>query len=589
MIKGVVSENKIKSVLSGGFLWSKYLAIQSTLLYSGRTGLVLNEKNGNDATIFPPVFRGNGSTHYNFVSNNHLSGDEWIMYMDVILSSDSPQTGFWLYGSSYMRTEGSQWRIILADGVNVRTILISYTTLPLESRKYTFKIVHTLTDTKVYESDNLVSTTEGTFSTMPNAGSSFCSRGNFDIMGNTACMLRILIYGDLEETIIRGHYIFTGEEELYNLADREKYHGDVVNYVSDCQDFNILGSQYLLDNGLPEWHPTQIVPFLIGFNESESAETALEIFDRSNTTRQTDYSRASDYYESTNLATKCRYHSYELFPNSILSLLFEDDYKNVVFSKTIMDEGIYDIRFAAFQSQQTEEQTNWILNYFQDTAFDNGKMLIQYDGSYLGITTYLHPVMVAEGLKATYYVRVDQIGEPGFPTWDNLKGMIPGGCELQCHSVDHLREDELTQEELIAQFEGVNAAFIANELEAPVHHAYPYGYYDEDVLNWIPPYRLTGRGADVTFDNYEVQWKNLQKYEIKAYTQGITDESMAVLKANMDEAKLKKSIIIMYRHNGIPEENGEGITVADFTEIVQYGKAIGLDFITMSELYDLLV
>jgi lysophospholipase L1-like esterase len=51
-----------------------------------------------------------------------------------------------------------------------------------------------------------------------------------------------------------------------------------------------------------------LFPSLIGFNESGSLDVKLEIFDRSNITRQTAASRAGIFYDTTSLATKCRYY-----------------------------------------------------------------------------------------------------------------------------------------------------------------------------------------------------------------------------------------------------------------------------------------
>jgi len=72
-------------------------------------------------------------------------------------------------------------------------------------------------------------------------------------------------------------------------------------------------------------------PCLIGFNETADADSRLEIFDRSNTTRQEDISRSSTYYDSTNLSTKSRYHASECLFIDNLMALFKTGYKNRIF------------------------------------------------------------------------------------------------------------------------------------------------------------------------------------------------------------------------------------------------------------------
>ena len=70
---------------------------------------------------------------------------------------------------------------------------------------------------------------------------------------------------------------------------------------------------------------------LIGFNEAGSADTKLNIFDRSNTTIQTAISRASAYYDATSTATKHRFHTSELAPYEKVLTWYNTNYQDRVF------------------------------------------------------------------------------------------------------------------------------------------------------------------------------------------------------------------------------------------------------------------
>jgi hypothetical protein len=70
--------------------------------------------------------------------------------------------------------------------------------------------------------------------------------------------------------------------------------------------------------------------FIIGFNPTGSADSRLEIFDRSNTTRQEDISRSASDYNSASLVTKCRYFSYSLYL-PIIESYFKTGYKHRIF------------------------------------------------------------------------------------------------------------------------------------------------------------------------------------------------------------------------------------------------------------------
>jgi len=78
---------------------------------------------------------------------------------------------------------------------------------------------------------------------------------------------------------------------------------------------------------------------LVGFNETGAADTELEIFDRSNATRQTVASRASIYYDTTSLATRCRYNVKEIADPRFYDTFFETDYQDRVFGKVLLDNG----------------------------------------------------------------------------------------------------------------------------------------------------------------------------------------------------------------------------------------------------------
>ena len=79
---------------------------------------------------------------------------------------------------------------------------------------------------------------------------------------------------------------------------------------------------------------------LVGYNEEESAATELEVFDRSNTTRQSAISRASDYYDDTDLATKSRYHITEITDPRILVDFFNIGNKAKFFNQIIVEDNI---------------------------------------------------------------------------------------------------------------------------------------------------------------------------------------------------------------------------------------------------------
>ena len=90
---------------------------------------------------------------------------------------------------------------------------------------------------------------------------------------------------------------------------------------------------------------------LVGFNEAADADSELEIFDRSNVTRQTAISRASDYYDDTSLATKSRYHITEITDPRIYFEYFNNGYAGKLFAKVLIEEILGEYYFKYYEEQ----------------------------------------------------------------------------------------------------------------------------------------------------------------------------------------------------------------------------------------------
>jgi len=356
----------------------------------GRSGLTLPDVYGNDAKILPAVFTGNASGHYRNTTQNMLSSDDWVMYFEFE-NNNSGAGRYALMAQAWqcyfrMGVTDNNWYFSMTDGVNNRNITISVATLPYANRKYSFKITHDKDgSTTIYESDVQVGTASGTFGNVPNGTNHWGARdGAADLIPSTISLISGRIYSDLAETTLVGSYVFTGGSILFDISGNGK--NFTGNSIIDANGgFSANGSSYLLDSGHALWQKSgsvdvyipsggqttlpatgytltknyegsstklNMAPCLIGFNETSSAATALEIFDRSNATRQTAASRASDYYDATSLATRSRYHISEVYPHEVLTTLFEAAYQNKVFS-AISKEGT-DFSLTDFISYTTQ-------------------------------------------------------------------------------------------------------------------------------------------------------------------------------------------------------------------------------------------
>jgi len=372
--------------------WAAHLFDESNVNYRAgiRSGLTIAENSGNYIKLLPVCYRGNGATHY-IQSRNLLASDDWVFYFDIILSGTITNGIIISNGwplQIIVQPTNSRWVFNIGDGTNLRQFLIPIATLPITAREYNFKVTHDRDgNTVVYEGVANLGTRTGTFTNC--VGYTYFGAddvGGGDI-GNSCFIKQVKIYSDLAETTLKAHYIFTGGSIEFDLSGN-KYDLTTTDYNVTARSFSVSGSSYLLDNGWGLWQKSgsadlympyggdftaviaagfvlkaqyatkatglNMAPCLVGFNETSSAAAVLEIFDRSNTTRQEDISRSSGYYDSTSLATKCRYHISEIFPYETFRSLFKATYKDIIFikvSKELTDFSLID--FIGYPAQLT--------------------------------------------------------------------------------------------------------------------------------------------------------------------------------------------------------------------------------------------
>ena len=105
-------------------------------------------------------------------------------------------------------------------------------------------------------------------------------------------------------------------------------------------------------------------------------------------------------------------------------------------------------------------------------TFDDG-----YENNYLELL----PILEKRGMKAMVYMVTNQIGRPGYLSWDQLRDMQDRGIEIGSHTANHLpltglspeeQADEMRLSKLIMEWNGLRTVF---------SFSYPNGAYDSSM------------------------------------------------------------------------------------------------------------
>lgn len=103
----------------------------------------------------------------------------------------------------------------------------------------------------------------------------------------------------------------------------------------------------------------------------------------------------------------------------------------------------------------------------------------------------LYPILDEYNLKATFYIVTERINWKGVMRWDELKTLHKDGNEIGSHTHTHPHLTTLSDDELDLEFKK------SHDILRPFDCctlAYPYGEYDERIVDHAKKYFIAARG-----------------------------------------------------------------------------------------------
>jgi len=157
--------------------------------------------------------------------------------------------------------------------------------------------------------------------------------------------------------------------------------------------------------------------------------------------------------------------------------------------------------------------------------------------------------------------------------------------DFEDHTNTHAHLKSLSEAQIRAEEDAVNAAFIAHGYPVPQHLAYPYGEYTTAVEAAISQYRKSGRTVSGLMEIYPVSnWYELKAAQLRRNTR------FSKLKGYVDQCIATNSLLHIFTHDVADKPSTWGCKTAVLVQLLDYLKAKQdageLKVMTMAEAYD---
>lgn len=161
-------------------------------------------------------------------------------------------------------------------------------------------------------------------------------------------------------------------------------------------------------------------------------------------------------------------------------------------------------------------------------------VILSFDDGYEDNYRVVLPMLEERGMKAVFYMVTNDIGQPGYLTWDNLFDMERRGMEIGSHTANHLplttltpaqQRDELRLSKLTLEWKGMKTIY---------SFSYPNGAYDDSIVAMLAEEDyLTAVTGEAGLNNTETNPYLLHRVNIPPPHFGLTEFRLRLMKADI--------------------------------------------------------
>jgi peptidoglycan/xylan/chitin deacetylase (PgdA/CDA1 family) len=226
------------------------------------------------------------------------------------------------------------------------------------------------------------------------------------------------------------------------------------------------------------------------------------------------------------------------------------------------------------KSQQSSASSNEAV-----TPFPRGVASINFDDGFESAYQNGFSVLKKAGIKGTFYIISNRVGQPNYVTRDQVLEMQANGQEIGAHTRNHVHLTKVSASDLASEITGSKNDLINMGVKEVSTFAYPYGDF-----NLAVEYAVMDSGGFLGARDTRPGYSGENSDPFALSRIGVeSTTTFDAVKASIDDAMQKKMWIILVFHR--VDENGNPISVNHeiIQQIVDYLKFKQIPVITNAE------
>lgn len=205
------------------------------------------------------------------------------------------------------------------------------------------------------------------------------------------------------------------------------------------------------------------------------------------------------------------------------------------------------------------------------------RVYVTFDDGYSDQYDVARSILSRNGVKATFYIVYEWVGQTGFMTWNQIDTLMSEGHEIGSHSRNHPDDmNRLSATQLTNESATVKSLFWTQHNIETLTFAYPHslGYDNSTVTSaLVNAGYLYDRAAGAETWNRLTGTRPWVKSFACDYTDN-PDYTFDEFKSYVNKAHGDEAVVLMYHH--VADSGEYRVSVAEFTQEMDYLKTKGI-------------